>query len=187
MRQALSPRKTIRFHHMNLIPAGKLQKTFGAHGELLLALYGDSTALTHKSPVFANVDGLCVPFYLKSIAKKGDKLVVIFDDMEQEGLAEMLAGKEIFAEAAERGKPSTPPAASKDMLGYTFEDAAHGVIGKLRRRLAYPGNPVLELVTEQGAEVLIPDNPGFITAVDKKRKAVSVSLPEGLVELYLHR
>ncbi|MDR0711089.1 MAG: hypothetical protein LBF67_01920 [Prevotellaceae bacterium] len=172
---------------MNLIPAGKLQKTFGARGELLLALYDENTALPQKSPVFVNIDGSCVPFFFKSIAEKGGKFVVIFDDMEQQALAEMLAGKEIFVETAERRNISTSPTEREGMLGYTFEDAVHGVIGKLARRLNYPGNPVLKLVTEQGKEVLIPDSPDFITAVDKKKKLVSVSLPEGLVELYLQR
>jgi 16S rRNA processing protein RimM len=170
---------------MNLIPVGKLQKTFGAHGELLLALYDESTTLSQKSPVFVNVEGINVPFYFKSIAEKGGKFVVVFDDMEQEALAEMLVGKEFFVEAAERRKHFTSPAKREDMLGYTFEDATYGVIGKLARRLDYPGNPVLKLVTEQGKEVLIPDSPDFITTVDKRRRLVRVSLPEGLVELYL--
>ncbi|MDR2813977.1 MAG: hypothetical protein LBB79_04915 [Prevotellaceae bacterium] len=172
---------------MNLVPIGKLQKTFGTHGELLLALYGGGAALSQKSPVFIGVEGLSVPFYFKSIMEKGGKFVVIFDDMEQEALAEALVGKEIFAEKAGGRKPSASPAESEDMLGYTFVDAAYGAIGRLTRRLDYPGNPVLELATEQGKEILIPNSPDFITAVDKKRKIVSVSLPEGLVDVYLQR
>ncbi|MDR3366188.1 MAG: hypothetical protein LBO71_04385 [Prevotellaceae bacterium] len=168
-----------------MTPIGKLQKTFGAHGELLLALYGDGATLPQKSPVFVNVEGLDVPFYIKNIAEKGGKFVVIFDDMEQEALAAELVGKEICAAQAERRTASALPAASEAWLGYTFVDAAHGVIGKLTRRLAYPGNPVLELATEQGKEILIPDNPDFVVGVDKRKKVVSVRLPEGLVELYL--
>lgn len=171
---------------MNRIPAGKLQKTFGAHGELLLVLYNERTELSQRSPVLINVDGLDVPFYFKSITERGGKFVAIFDDMEQEALAEMLAGKDFFVETAEKRKSSTLPAEREDMLGYTVEDAAYGVIGTLTRRLDYPGNPVLEIVTEQGKEVLIPDSPDFITAVDKKKKLARVSLPEGLVKLYLH-
>jgi 16S rRNA processing protein RimM len=170
---------------MNLIPAGKLQKTFGAHGELLLALYGEGATISQKLPVFISVDGLDVPFYFKSITEKGGKFVVIFDDMEQEALAKELVGKEIFAAQTVRSRASTSPAESDRMLGYTFADATFGVIGKLARRLDYQGNPVLEIATGQGKEILIPDNPDFITAVDNKKKIVSVNLPEGLIEMYL--
>ncbi|MDR3187921.1 MAG: hypothetical protein LBT94_01885, partial [Prevotellaceae bacterium] len=168
---------------MSTIPLGKLQKTFGAHGELLLALYDNGAAPSQKSPVFISIDGLSVPFYLKSITEKGGKFVVIFDDMEQEALAKELVGKEIFAEKADGHKPATLPAEGEGLLGYTFVDAVHGAIGKLTRRLDYPNNPVLELATEQGKEILIPDNPDFVTAVDKKKKIVHVRLPEGLVEV----
>ncbi|MDR1342421.1 MAG: hypothetical protein LBK18_04085 [Prevotellaceae bacterium] len=172
---------------MSLIPVGRLQKTFGAHGELLLALYGGSPELSQKTPVLVSVEGLNVPFYFKSIAEKNGKLVVVFDDMEREALAQELAGKEIFVEQAAKSKATaaTPPAESEALMGYTFEDAAFGVVGKLTRRLDYPGNPVLQLTTEQGQEILIPDNPRFIISVDKKKKIVSVELPEGLIDLFL--
>jgi 16S rRNA processing protein RimM len=170
---------------MNLIPIGKLHKTFGAQGELLLALYGDSPELSQKTPVFINVDGLNVPFYLKSIAAKNGRFVVVFDDMEREALAQELVGKEVFVEKTEVHKAAASPAESELLVGYTFEDATFGIIGKLVRRFDYPGNPVLQLATEQGREVLIPDNPRFIIAVSKKKKIVSVSLPEGLLEVYL--
>ncbi|MDR0415533.1 MAG: hypothetical protein LBH84_09010 [Prevotellaceae bacterium] len=170
---------------MSLIPVGKLQKTFGAHGELLFAPYTDSPELPQKKPVFVCIDGLDVPLYLKRISPKNGKFVVVFDDMERESLAQELAGKEILVEKTEKRKLAASPAEGETLLGYTFEDAAFGVVGKLAQRLDYPGNPVLLLATEQGREVLIPDNPRFVTSVDKKKKIVSVNLPEGLVELYL--
>ncbi|MDR1023679.1 MAG: hypothetical protein LBL94_10475 [Prevotellaceae bacterium] len=171
---------------MNLIAVGRLQKTFGAHGELLLTLYGDNPKLSKKTPVFVSVEGLNVPFYLKSIAEKNGKFVVVFDDMEREALAQELVGKEIFVAQTAKDKTAvTQPAESEALMGYTFEDAAFGAVGKLTRRLDYPGNPVLQLTTEQGREILIPDNPRFITSVDKKREIVSVALPEGLIDLFL--
>jgi 16S rRNA processing protein RimM len=169
----------------NLFPIGRLQKTFGAHGELLLAPYSASLAPSRKAPVFISVDGLNVPFYIKSIAAKNDRFVVIFDDMEQEALAQALVGKEVLVEKTEARKATASFAESEMQIGYTFEDVTLGAIGKLVRRLDYPGNPVLQLVTEQGREVLIPDNPRFVVSVDKKRRIVRVSLPEGLLEVYL--
>jgi 16S rRNA processing protein RimM len=173
------------FFAMSMIPVGRLHKTFGAHGELLLTLYGDSPELSQKAPVFISVDGLEVPFYIKSITHKNGRFVVVFDDMECEALAQELVGKEVFIEKAGKRNAAASPADDELMLGYTFEDAELGVIGKFTQRFDYPGNPVLQLTTEQGKEILIPDNPRFILSVDKKRKTVSVSLPEGLIEVYM--
>jgi 16S rRNA processing protein RimM len=170
---------------MNLIPVGKLQKTFGANGELLLAMYGDSPKLLQETPVLIIIDGLDVPFYFKSIAEKNGRLVVIFDDMEREALAQELVGREVFVEDMAKSKAAAPPAESEALIGYTFVEATFGVVGKLTQRLDYPGNPVLLLATEQGKEILIPDNPRFVTSVDEKKKIVNVDLPEGLIDIYL--
>ena len=168
---------------------GKIQKTFGARGELLLALYSGAAQLP-DSPLFVAVDGANVPFYLKSAEKKGGKYVVVFDDMESEKLARELTGKEVMAELNARQlrqHSATAGGATLDgLVGCKVVDATCGELGTVRCRLDYPGNPCLQIINAQGQEIIIPANSDLVVSVDEKEKILAVDLPRGLVEIYLN-
>ncbi len=172
----------------NLTAIGKLQKTFGAHGELMLALY-DDFSLPQSAPLFITVDGLSVPFYLKSAEEKGSKYVVVFDDMESEKRAAELVGKEVMAELSARQQrrhaAGSGSAAPRELMGYKVVDKALGELGLVGDWLDYPGNPCLQILNPQGQEIIIPANEDFIISVDGKEKILTVDLPQGLVEIYL--
>jgi len=168
---------------------GKIQKTFGAHGELLLALH-NGVAQLPDSPLFITIDGLNVPFYLKSVEEKGSKYVVVFDDMESEKLAQELAGKEVMAElnAKQQRKhlsATTSSATLDELVAYKVVDVTCGELGTVSCRLDYPNNPCLQILNAQGQEIIIPANDALFTSIDKKEKILTVDLPQGLVEIYL--
>ena len=167
---------------------GKIQKTFGARGELLLALYSGAAQLP-DSPLFIAVDGLNVPFYLKSAEKKGSKYVVVFDDMESEKLAQELVGKEVMAELSTRQQRKHSATASgttlDELATYKVVDVTCGELGTVSCRLDYPGNPCLQIINAQGQEIIIPANSDLFVSVDEKEKVLMVDLPQGLVGVYV--
>jgi 16S rRNA processing protein RimM len=168
---------------------GKIQKTFGAHGELLLALYGDFS-LSQSAPLLINIDGLSVPFYLKSVEEKGSKYIVVFDDMESEKLAQELVGKEVMAELSARqqrkhASSSDGGATLDELIGYKAVDVTSGEVGSVKNWLDYPGNPCLQILNAAGQEIIIPANGDLIVSIDKKEQILTVDLPQGLLEIYL--
>lgn len=71
-----------------------------------------------------------------------------------------------------------------EVIGFEVEDKHHGTVGTLKEILDLPNNELLQ-VNANGKEVLIPMKDDIFLGVDKEAKKVRVSLPEGLLELYL--
>jgi 16S rRNA processing protein RimM len=164
---------------------GKIQKTFGAHGELIIALYG-SNPLPVGKPVFIDINGLLTPFYVGKVEERGKKLLVVFDDMEAETLAAELVGKEIMAEQQRKKNTAAHEGSTLDeLLDYRVADVTHGELGTIIGWLDYPNNPCLQVVNPQQQEILIPANGALIAAIAKKEKNLTVDLPQGLIEIYL--
>jgi 16S rRNA processing protein RimM len=177
---------TLIIFSLFMLPIGKIKKTFGAHGELLLSMYDNRRAPQPSTPVWTSIDGLWVPLYVGRVEARGGKVVVLFDDVESEQQALELVGKELWLEPRIEASASVAkPKAGEAYAGYAFADKWHGAIGKFSHRLDFPGNPVLALIDEQGREILVPDNAALVVSIDKKAKTVMLNLPDGLLDLYL--
>ena len=163
---------------------GDVRKTFGANGELIVKLREDipTAILQNKEPVFIYIDGLPVPFYMKSAEPKGTaKLLVVFEDMETEALATELVGKPIYIASKETAIESR---SELDVLvGFTAIDDSHGELGLVKEVMDIPGNPCLVL-DRNGLEVIVPLNQDLISKIDPKKKQIHLTLPDGLLDLY---
>jgi 16S rRNA processing protein RimM len=161
-------------------------KTFGAHGELLIRFRTEAPEEINLSePVFIAIDGYAVPFYFKQFEARGShRALVVFDDMESIELAQELVGKAIT-----QGTGKTPPPwegvggrpENGGLLHYNVVDGKVGEIGTVAEFIDIPGNPCLQLKNGE-QEILIPFREEIMT-IDHKRKTITTSLPEGLLDL----
>lgn len=165
---------------------GKINRTFGVNGELILALY-DEAELDIDAPVFIKVDGLLVPFYIKEAENRGRKLMVIFENMESEQLAQELVGEDVFAEQKTKKKDEQRGATLDELEGYSVVDENMGNIGVVKSWLDYPNNPCIQILNEKEQEIIIPASPDLIIDINKKKRLLVVSLPEGLVDIYIQQ
>lgn len=163
--------------------AGRISKTFGLNGELVISLY-DAFEYNSEEPVYVDIDGIQAPLYFKSFVRRGrSKAVAVFDDFETEFRASELTGKE-FSTAVESQSETTGGETSymESFTGYavSFEnDSRAGTItGFIDNNL----NPLFS-VELSGEEVLIPANEDFIVGVNKRKKTIVMSLPEGLIDI----
>ena len=164
--------------------AGRVSKTFGLNGELVVSLYD---TFPYENPVgesvYVVIDGLRTPLFFKSFRRRGEsKAIVVFDDLETEYRATELAGQEFFAVV----EPDTGTADNEmyleDLVGYSVEIQGQTGAGKITGYIEHDLNPLFEL-TWNGAELLIPAADDFIVAIDEKQKTLRLELPEGLLEL----
>jgi 16S rRNA processing protein RimM len=58
-------------------------------------------------------------------------------------------------------------------------------IGKVLEVIEQPLQILLRLEI-QGKEVLVPLNESTLVGIDRKKQVINVSLPEGLLDIYLH-
>ena len=71
-----------------------------------------------------------------------------------------------------------------EIVGFTVSDSALGDIGKVVEHIAIPGNPQL-VVLHKEKEVFVPISDRFYLGIDKEKRIIFVSLPEGLIEVNL--
>jgi 16S rRNA processing protein RimM len=152
--------------------AAKIQKTYGSEGELLL-LPADDAQWTMQQPFFVSIDGLRTPFFIKKMRKLSAKIVAVFENMESAELAQTLAGRELYIECGE-------PSAAPDNHGkyYDYEVCCDGCgIGRIVQQHNFSGNLCFEL----DGGTLIPAHADFIISIDKKKRRITMRLPQGLL------
>jgi 16S rRNA processing protein RimM len=164
---------------MNYQAVGKIQKNFGATGELLIAWNADADWNT-AGPLFIEIDGLWTPFFVKTVVEKGAKKVIVFEDMETESLSKTLINKELYVErkTVAKQKVSADDSLLNEWLGYTVIDNERAA-GIITQWFDFRGNICFEIATDSN-KVLIPAHPDFIDGQDKKKRLLYMHLPEGI-------
>ncbi|MDR1583950.1 MAG: hypothetical protein LBS55_11975 [Prevotellaceae bacterium] len=157
---------------------GEVLKIFGTKGELIVKI-SESVPENIKEPVFICIDGLWVPFYFKLFEHggRGGKAKIIFDNMESEELAGMLAGKKIFSQPEVSCESQSDLSALK---GFAVIDSKLGNLGQVNKVFEYPGNPCIEITVNE-KQVMIPLN--GIEKLEYRKKLIYTTIPEGLLEL----
>ena len=162
----------------NLHPLGRISKTHGFHGTVLLVsdLPLDSD-IEQLEEIFIVVDGLQVPFPVKEIELLSDTSAFVhleFVDNQKEALE--LIGCEAFVSSVIcKNKPET---GWETWIGCTVHDSVYGKIGVVQKIDDYKGNIVMQ-VTDGNKETLISLYPELITRIDHEEKIIQIAAPEG--------
>jgi len=69
-----------------------------------------------------------------------------------------------------------------DLAGFTLTDTVSGFSGRVLSVKRNPGQLLAEVASPSGG-ILVPLHPDLIIAVDRRRKIIEMSLPEGLTSL----
>lgn len=195
-----------------LLPVGKVGKLFGLDGGILVNLYDTFPGnMNNEEPLFVKIDGLAVPLFTEHFERRGQKGALMrFADIDTPARAEELLGLEVFVrkpdkdgQRAGRGEGvefadghdtdggregDTDELFFDDLVGYkaavTEQGPAKPMYGTITAFLDSEMNPLLQLDVA-GREVFIPAADEFITEIDTITHTVSLTIPEGLLELYL--
>ncbi|MGL4955899.1 MAG: ribosome maturation factor RimM [Bacteroidales bacterium] len=159
-------------------PIGKVQKTFGCNGEVLVQLYNGNT-IEHSSPYFVKIDGLDVPLFAKTIKERGNKQIVVFESILLEEFAKELVGKELNVECDN----AIVAEVLHPLMHYIVQDASMNPIGTITDWFEIPNNPLLQITNTEGNNILVPDNKSFIIKISESTQTVVMQLPEGLLDV----
>ena len=167
------------------INIGKIVGVHGLSGELLIKhALGKKTTFKQGDVLFVEqVKGSYLPhFVAASKAKTAEETIVQFDDDYAREKALKFIKKPVWLtqEDFEKYAAKSSPIA---LLGFTLfnEGEALGIIDEV---IEQP-HQVLLTVKINGKEVLIPLHEETLDDIDRKKKEVHVTLPEGLLEIYL--
>ncbi|HET8885771.1 MAG TPA: ribosome maturation factor RimM [Salinimicrobium sp.] len=165
---------------------GKIVSKFSFKGEVLIKLDTDEPeSYTKMESVFVDYDGNLVPFFIeKSSLHKSDLLRVKFEDVDSEADADDIMKCDIYLPLSMLPELDDDQFYFHEIIGFSVEDENHGDIGNLTGINDNTAQALFE-IEKNGKQILIPMNDRFLQKVDKKKKIVYVTTPDGLIDLYL--
>lgn len=167
----------------NATVAGRIVKTFGLGGELVVNLYDTFPDEMNGEPVTIEIDGIRTPFFFASFRRRGvSKAVVVFEDMESEYRASELVGREFFLPAEPEAEELDDEIYLEDLVGYTLRAEGRSEMGAITGLIEHELNPLFE-VEWSGRQVLIPAADELIVAIDERARSLTMALPDGLLDL----
>lgn len=165
---------------------GTVVNKFSFKGELLVKLDTDEPELfLEMESVFIEIGKNLVPFFIeKSQLHKSMLLRIKIEDVEDEAAADALMKKELYLPLSALPKLEGNKFYYHEVIGFTMKDTRYGEVGTITGINDTTSQALFE-VTNKDREVLIPLSDHFIDKVDRESKTITVTTPEGLIELYL--
>ncbi len=169
---------------MNYNSIGKLTATHGVKGELLLQhRLGKKTSLKGLEVLFIEVmKEEMLPYFIQSARiKSAEEIYIRLDGVDTREAAQKLAQKEVwlpeeeFHKYASKSSPFT-------LLGFHLVNEGED-IGEVLEVIEHPHQMLLR-INLNGKEALIPVHEETLQKIDKKKKQVFLTLPDGLLDLY---
>ena len=153
-------------------------KSNGTDGGLILSLIDIVPEdLDLQEPVFIAFDGLPVPFYFESFTPRGNnRAVVHLTGVRSLKDADELTGADVYADYFVQEE-------EEDFTGWTVLDQDGTAVGSVSDFEDIPGNTCLWVRRPDGTEVLLPFHEDLVISVDAKKKILSLTIPEGILNL----
>lgn len=173
----------------NCFYLGFAQKVIGHRGELAFKLDVDSPSSYVEIPsVLIQVqekDKTLVPFFIESASLQNNgNLRCKIEGINDQAAAKSLIGKSLFLPLEVLPKLSGNKFYFHEVTGFTVFDKEKGELGRIDKVLEYPKSNLLSILQGE-IEILIPISDDTIISVDREKKELYVSAPEGLIDLYL--
>ncbi len=162
---------------------GYILKPHGLKGEVTIALDPEFPSGGEEvKSVFLDKNKRLVPFFIETISIRGNKAFVKFEDVDSAEAANAISKTAIFLPKTARPKSGRGEFYDDEIIGFDVQDIEYGDLGKIIE-ITMAGPNKLLAINYNGKEVLIPVNSPFITSINKSKKKVSVSLPEGFLDI----
>ena len=162
---------------------GIINKPHGVHGELLFTFDDDIFDQMEADYIVCLMDGILVPFFFESYRFRSDSTALIkLEGIDTEQQARRMTNVEVFFPKEHAEELDDNELTWNYFVGFLIKDINKGEIGKVTDVDDSTIN-TLFVVDHKGNEVLIPAQEDFMVDLDRKKKVITMHLPEGLLEL----
>jgi 16S rRNA processing protein RimM len=162
---------------------GYLVKPHGLQGQVTISL--DPDAPEDFSPVqtvLVERNEHLLPYFIETISLKGKKGFLKFEEVNTAEEAKNICKSSVYLPKSMRPKSGRGEFYDDEVVGFDVLDSSLGPLGKVKDIIHAGPNKLLS-VDCQGKEVLIPLNSPFIDGINKSRRKITVTLPEGFLEI----
>lgn len=162
---------------------GIINKPHGVHGELLFTFDDDIFDQVEADYIVCLMDGILVPFFFESYRFRSDSTALIkLEGIDTEQQARRMTNVEVYFPKEHAEKLDDNELTWNYFVGFLIKDINKGEIGKVTDVDDSTIN-TLFVVDHKGTEVLIPAQEDFMVELNRKKKVITMHLPEGLLEL----
>lgn len=144
------------------------------------------TAYADTRMLYVEVAKKLVPYFIESLAIQKNTAVLYVDDISHIDQALEMVGKKLFLPLTEKQAPTEEQQFINNMIGFLVMDTKAGEIGTIKQIFEYP-QQLIASVDYQEQEILFPLTEALIKKIDQKKKNITVTLPEGLLDVYLKK
>ena len=174
------------FNLDNCFSLGKITKTVGYKGELNLYLDTDSPENYYNiESVLIDIRGELIPFIIEQRkAKNRFNISIKLQNVEDDEVGDFVIS-EVYLPMSLLPKLDGNKFYFHEVIGFQVVDENHGTVGKIDGFYENITQPLMIIIGNENKEILIPVIDNFIKLVDRENKTIEISVPEGLIELYL--
>ena len=170
---------------MEYFKIGKLAAVHGLKGELLLKHeLGKQTSLKGLQAIFVEEKkNAFLPWFIESAkSKSAEEIILKLETIDARETAIKLVQKEVWLPEPDF-KRFAAKSSPVNLLGYTIINVTTP-IGEILEIIEQPHQLLCRLEINS-KEVLVPLHEEFLEKIDHRKKQVIVTLPEGLIDIYL--
>ncbi|MFM7671568.1 MAG: ribosome maturation factor RimM [Bacteroidota bacterium] len=167
------------------LPIGKFIGSHGVGGDLILQhTLGKRSDLSGIQALFVEErkDQFLPWFIEKAQPRSEEETLIKLEGIDSKEQAQKLARRAVWLAGADFQKKVSRSAPVK-LLGYRIQEAERD-LGEILELIEQPHQLLCRLQIE-GKDVLIPLHEESLKRVDHKKRIVHVTLPEGLLDIYL--
>lgn len=174
------------FNFDNCFSLGKITKTVGYKGELNLFLDTDSPENYYNiESVLIDIRGELIPFIIESNkAKNRFNITIKLQNVEDDEVGDFV-NCEVYLPMSLLPKLDGNKFYFHEVIGFQVVEENYGIVGKIDGFYENITQPLMIIIGKENKEILIPVIDNFIKLVDRENKRIEISVPEGLIELYL--
>jgi len=174
------------------IIVGRVRKAHGIRGEVLVEVITDAPDAVFASGrrVFAGTAGGDISpsrqeLHVRTVRSFHEGLLVGFDEVRERNAAEMWRGRYLLLPAEELPPPDEEEVYLHDLIGMRVELVDGMTVGTVSELYELPQGLALDVRRAEPRDdetVLILYDDNTIASVDKERRVIVVTPPEGLLE-----
>lgn len=163
---------------------GKIGKPHGVKGEVTMMFSDDVFDRVDAEYVVLLLDGIFVPFFFEEYRFRTDETALVkFCDVDTQEQARELTNCEVYFPRS-LSESDGDNISLNGLNGYEIIDAIYNkVIGTICGIDDSTPNILFEVRTADGEQLLIPASPALIKGIDAEHHAISMELPEGLLDI----
>ena len=163
---------------------GVMGKPHGVKGEISFLFDDDVFDRSDADYLVLDIDGILVPFFIEEYRFKGSQTAIMkLCDVDTQEQARELTGCEVMF-PRHIADSDDSHASWAEIIGYTLIDAATGkTLGCIGDVDDSTMNILFTITADDGRPFLIPASADLIKDIDKENRRITMTVPEGLLDL----